>query len=289
MMRGGGCMDMNGKVVLITGASGGLGKAAATALAATGATVILGCRDAKKGELARAEIAAATGSRSLKVLTLDVADLASIRAAVEKLKREHPALHVLINNAGAWLLERSESKDGLELQWQTNVVGPHYLTLLLLPLLEASGSGRIVNVASTAAGGLVLDDVEMTGRKYDGLKQYSVTKQANRMLTWALARRLAGKPVVANAMSPGLVATDLTRNLSGFLKMMFTFMRLFSRTPEKGADTIVWLASSDEPATQSGKFFIDRKVKPCKFADPAQEEKLWALVARQAHAEALAA
>src|SRR5262249_55791749 len=119
----------------------------------------------------------------VSIVQLDLASSASVRAAADEVRKKHKTLDVLVNNAGAWWADRRESKDGIELQWATNVVGPHQLTLLLLPLLEASGHGRIVNVASTAAGGLDLDDPEYKKRPYSGLKAYSATKQANRMLT----------------------------------------------------------------------------------------------------------
>jgi NAD(P)-dependent dehydrogenase (short-subunit alcohol dehydrogenase family) len=279
---------MKGKTVLITGGNAGIGKAAATALAKLGATVILGCRDGHKGQAARDEIAAATQNQDISVLSVDVSSLASVRAAAEQLAKQHSKLDVLVNNAGAWFPDRTVTKDGLELQWATNVVGPHLLTLLLLPLLEKSGAGRIINVASTAAGGLDLDDPNIEKKSYNGVNVYSTTKQANRMLTWALARRLAGNPVVANALSPGLVGTDLNRNSRGFFKWMFKLLLLFARTPERGADTIVWLASDPAAGKATGTFFIDRKATKCKFADPVQEDKLWAIATKPTGETALA-
>lgn len=275
--------EMAGRVCLVTGANTGMGKVTAKALAGMGATVILGCRSPEKGAAAQAEIIAATGNQQVSVLELDLASLASVRRAAATVKLQHPKLDVLINNAAGWWQDRRVSPDGIELQWATNVLGPHVLTQELLPALIASGNGRIVNVASTAAGGLKLDEVGWE-KGYSGASVYSVTKQANRMLTWALARRLKGRPVTVNAMSPGLVNTDLNRNAQGGFKVVFKILKMFARTPEKGADTIVYLASSPEVQGTTDEFFVDRKKTPCKFRGEQAEEALWALCEKQAAA-----
>lgn len=275
--------QMAGRTCLVTGANTGIGKVTASALAGMGADVILGCRSRERGEAARAEIAAQHPGAKVSVLELNVASLASVRKAVDGLGGSLPQgkLDVLVNNAGAWWQERKVSPDGIELQWATNVLGPWYLTQLLVPALEKSGHGRIVNVASTAAGGLKLDEVGWERGSYSGASVYSACKQANRMLTWAQARRLAGKPVTANAMSPGLVNTELNRSAQGGFKLFFKFARFFARTPEKGADTVIYLASSPEVEGVTGKFYDDRKAVHCKFQNAAVEDQLWALCERQ--------
>src|SRR5690606_21030490 len=128
---------------------------------------------------------------------------------------------------------------------------------------------------STAAGSLDLDDVNWERRSYSGFRAYTATKQANRMLTWAWAERLAGDGVSANACSPGLVKTELNRSVKGFLGLFFTLTRPFARTPEKGADTALWLASAPELEGISGRFFVDRKDVPCKFRDAGAIKRLW--------------
>jgi NAD(P)-dependent dehydrogenase (short-subunit alcohol dehydrogenase family) len=276
--------DLQGKVAVVTGANTGMGKVIARELARLGAQVVLACRDPQKAEAARAEIAKDIGADRFEVGLLDVAKQASVREFAATLVRKHPKIDILVNNAGAWWLDRRESPDGIELQWATNVLGPHLLTQLLLPALKASGAGRIVNMASTAAGGLDLDDVEFKRRKFSGVSAYSATKQADRMLTWSLAEKLQGSGVVANAISPGLVATDLNRSTKGFFRFFFMLMKPMARTPEKGADTAVWLAASPEAAGQSGKFFVDRKERPCKFRVPDQMERLWQLCEAQSAA-----
>jgi NAD(P)-dependent dehydrogenase (short-subunit alcohol dehydrogenase family) len=267
--------DLSGRTCLVTGANTGIGKEIARALARMGATVILGCRNEQKGEAARAELAAETGNSRLSVMKVDLSSLASVREFASRVLAAHPKLDVLVNNAGLWTTKRELSADGIELQWATNVLGPHLLTQLLLPALEASGHGRIINLASTAAGGLDLDDVEISRKKYSGVSAYSTTKQANRMLTWALASRLRGKPVTVNAISPGLVNTELNRNAQGVFAVVFTLTKLFARTPQQGADTAIWLAASPQVEGLTDRFWVDRKEQDCKFRDMAACEKLW--------------
>ncbi len=197
-----------------------------------------------------------------------------MRASAKALAEKHPRIDVLVNNAGAWWMDRRESPDGVELQWATNVLGPHMLTQLLVEPLKAA-RGRVVNVASMAAGGLELEDVGYAKKSYSGVKAYSTTKQANRMLTWAWAERLKADGITANALSPGLVNTELNCGAGVIFMGLFSFARLFAKTPEKGADTIVWLATSPEVAGVTGKFFEERKEKPCKFREPAAIERLW--------------
>ena len=250
--------DMQGKIVVLTGANAGIGRATAQALVAAGAHVVMACRNLDKAEAARAEIAAAVGGADrLEPMPLDISDLASVTRFAAELRGRHARVDVLINNAGAWWPERHSSAQQHELQWATNVLGAHLLTKLLqAPLVAARG--RVINVASTAAGSLDLADVDWNSRPYDGIKAYSATKQADRMLSWVWADALAGTGVTVNAMSPGLVATEFNRSASGFFKFMFKMMRPLSRTPEKGADTVVWLASAPEIAGKTNGFYVDR-------------------------------
>jgi retinol dehydrogenase-12 len=257
---------LNGKTAVVTGASSGLGLEIARGLAARGATVILACRDLGRGRAAADSIRAGLPGADLTVEALDLASLASVRAFAQRAVGAYPRLDILVNNAGGWSQQAERSADGFELIWATNVLGPHLLTRLLLPSLQAVGTGRIVNLSSTVAGGLDLADPEYKNKPFDGFKSYSQSKQANRMLTWSLAARLAGSGATANAMSPGLVKTNLNRNIHGPLKLVFgVVVPLFGKSPAKGADTALWLAG--DPALQgvNGKFFEDRKEKPCQF------------------------
>jgi NAD(P)-dependent dehydrogenase (short-subunit alcohol dehydrogenase family) len=271
--------NLQGKVAVVTGANSGIGKEIARALAGMGAEVVLACRSRERAEAARSELA--TGGGRVSVRELDLANLASVRAFASNWLAEKKPLHILVNNAGMWTTDRQVSADGIELQWATNVLGPHLLTQLLLPALVASGGARVVTLASTAAGGLELGDVEYQSRPYSAMTAYSATKQANRMLSWAWAERLAGKPVTLNAMSPGLVNTELNRNAQGGFAVLFKLTKLFARTPAQGADSAVYLAASSEVAGQSGGFYVDRKRVPCKFHDPAAEARLWSICEEQ--------
>jgi NAD(P)-dependent dehydrogenase (short-subunit alcohol dehydrogenase family) len=251
---------------LVTGANAGIGFEIAKGLARTGASVVLACRDRSKGEAALSTIAGQT-----ELLIVDLASQRSIRAAAREFAESHSTLDVLVNNAGVGLKSRQESPDGIELTFATNVLGYHLLTALLLDPLRRAEAARIVNVASTYAFGLDLEDVEFRRRPYEPVTAYTQTKQANRMLTWALARRLEGTSVTANAMAPGAVDTALLHTLAPGSS---------GRTPAQGADTAIWLATSPEVAGVSGRFWFDRKERRCEFRGVDQEETLWALCDR---------
>jgi NAD(P)-dependent dehydrogenase (short-subunit alcohol dehydrogenase family) len=265
---------MNGKVCLITGANTGHGKAVATALARMGATVIMGCRSIERGEAARAQLRLETGHDRISVLPMDLSSQKSVRDAADRFLTEHRALDVLVNNAGAWWADRRLSPDGIELVWATNILGPFLLTRLLLPALRASGAGRIVNVASSYASGLDLDDVEFAQRPYSGIHAYQASKQAVRMLTWTLADQLSGGPVVANALCPGFMKTELGRNAPKGFRIFLWLARPFQNTPEQGADTAIWLAWSPEAGKTTSQFFVKRSPTLCRFRDPAARGRL---------------
>jgi NAD(P)-dependent dehydrogenase (short-subunit alcohol dehydrogenase family) len=183
-----------------------------------------------------------------------------------------------VNNAGVWMSRKAKSPDGIELTWATNVLGYHLAAELLLPLLRRAPRARIVNVASQLAGGLELDDVQYERRPYDGRAAYAQSKQADRLLTWSLARRLAGTSVTANALHPGFVATEIFGKGGGVVGMTVSlYSKLRAKRPEEGADTAVWLAASPDVEGRSGLFWVDRQEKRCRFRDEAQEDALLAL------------
>jgi NAD(P)-dependent dehydrogenase (short-subunit alcohol dehydrogenase family) len=270
--------DLSGKTCLVTGASAGIGKATAAELARLGARVVMAVRDAGKGERARREILGATGRADVELAIVDLASQASIRAFAAEAARRFPSLDVLVNNAGVWINRKAKGPDGIELTWATNVLGYHLATELLLPLLRRAPRARIVNVASQLAGGLELDDVEYERRPYDGQAAYAQSKQADRMLTWELARRLASSAVTANALHPGFVATEIFGKGGGFVGMAASvYSKMRARKPADGADTVVYLAASPDVEGRSGLFWMDRQEKRCRFRDEAQEEALAAL------------
>ncbi len=268
---------LSGQTCVVTGASSGIGKAAALGLARLGANVVLACRNAGRGAAARDEIASATQAK-VEFATVDLSDQGSIRGFAEALLTGHGKLEVLVNNAGGWHHERSASADGIELTWATNVLGYFLLTELLLDRLRESAPARIVNVASNMAGKLDLEDVEFHRRPYRGLSAYSQSKQANQMLTFALARRIEGTGITVNAVHPGGVRTGIYRKGGGLVATLSSgLIGLFGRSPERGADTIVWLAASPEVAGENGKFWFDRRELPSPFHDEPAEESLWRL------------
>ncbi|HEX9186197.1 MAG TPA: SDR family NAD(P)-dependent oxidoreductase [Vicinamibacteria bacterium] len=271
--------DLSGKTCLVTGASAGIGLATARELARLGARVVMAVRDPVKGERARRAVMGETG-RDVELAVVDVASRASVRAFARDLAARHPRLDVLVNNAGIWIERRRLSPDGVELTWATNVLGTFLVTDLLLPLLRAAGRARVVNVASQLAGELDLADVQFERRPWSGRSAYAQSKQADRMLTWALARRLFGTGITANAMHPGFVATEIFGKGGGLTSLALSlYARLRAKRPEEGADTVVWLAASPDVEGRSGLFWIDRQERRCRFRDETAEEALWALCA----------
>ena len=272
--------NLSGRTCLVSGASSGIGKQTALELARRGARVVLACRSVRRGEAARREIVSATGSAAVEVMEVDLADQTSIRRFGKTFLERYPALHVLVNNAGIWSTRRRLSPAGIELTWATNVLGYFLLTELLLERLQGSAPARIVNVASRRAGELDLSDVQFQRRPYSGVSAYSQSKQADRMLTWALARRLEGSGVTANALHPGMVRTAIFRKGGGPLGWIAAlYSKLFGLSVAAGADTVVWLAASPAVEGMSGKFWSRRKERACRFRDPEAEEKLWRLCA----------
>ena len=244
-----------------------------------GATLTLACRDVEKGERVAAGIRRQPGAGVVEVLHLDASSAPSIAAFA----REHAAraerLDVLVNNAGVANGRRLLNDEGLELTFATNVLGYHRLSLALLDRLAAGAPSRIVNVASTFASHLDLDDLQFERRPYDELQAYAQSKACNRLLTWALARRVQARGIAVNAMAPGFVpATGLSRNLSPELRQMYATRT--GRSLAEGADTAVWLASSEEAAGFTGKFFYDRRELPCEFRNERAEERLWQMCER---------
>jgi NAD(P)-dependent dehydrogenase (short-subunit alcohol dehydrogenase family) len=272
---------MAGKTCLVTGANSGIGLETARALARAGARVVMGCRDRARGEAAWSEIAPTAGSGTLDLAVFDQSSPRQVRAFAESFARENPRLDVLVNNAGTWLARREETPEGLERTWATNMLGYFALTDALRPLLLRSGSARVVNVASELARDLDLTDVEFRRRPYDGVAAYAQSKQANRMWTWALARRLEGTQVTANAVHPGGVNTPLFRKGGGWKGLAgAAYGRLMGKTPEEGADTVVFLAADPAVQGRNGRFWADRVERACRFRDPQLEEALYALCER---------
>ena len=271
--------SMKGKRAIITGPTSGVGKEIATGLAALGAELILACRDIKKGNRTAAEITRRTGSSKLVVMKIDTSSQKSIREFAREFRRRYRRLDVLVNNAAGnrGTLPKINSVDGIELTFATNVLGYFLLTQELLDVLKRSAPARIVNVASEYASDLDLDDLQFDSRPFESFRAYAQSKACDRLLTWALARRLDGSGVTANALTPGLITeTGLYRNATPEL---ITRLTQYSggRTSAQGADTAIWLASSPEVEGVSSKFFVEREEHTCEFRNKKNEEKLWSI------------
>jgi len=261
--------NMRGKVVVVTGATGGIGKEIARGVARLGGDVVVAARNHARGEAVRAELAAEDAGGEISTLPLDVSDLSSVRTFAAGINGRYQKLDVLVNNAGAWFTERRESPDGYELTFATNVLGPHLLTELLLDRLRAAPQGRVVNLISTITGKYDPTDLQYTRRKYSGYDAYAQSKQALTMLTVGLARRMSDSTVTANAAEPGFVRTGFNSNASGMQAAMIKmFARMMAVTPAKGADCPLWAATAPELNGVTGKRLGDRKEKPLLFGDP---------------------
>jgi retinol dehydrogenase-12 len=274
--------SMAGKTVIVTGGNSGIGQATAVALARTGARTIITARDPGRGQAAVEEIRRASGSDQVELVVFDLGDLASVRAGAAELLAGCPRIDVLINNAGLVLTDRSETVDGYESTFAVNHLGPFLLTELLTDRLVASAPSRVVNVASTAhrsaRHGLDFDDLQ-SRRGYKGMQVYGSSKLANILFTTELARRLSGKAVTVNAVHPGTVATGYGRDgdTRGLLAFGLKVIKPFILTPEKGAETSVFLASSPEVAGVTGKYFVKSKARNPSAAaqDEAAAHRLW--------------
>jgi len=268
------------KHIAITGPTAGIGRAASLELARRGARLTLFCRSPDKGEALAAEIEAAGGGRPA-VIVMDMADLGSVRRAAEEFLAAEQSLDVLLNNAGLINTQRRETVDGFEETLAVNHFAPFLLTGLLLPALRAPATARIVNVASDAHAfvkGMGFDDLQAT-RGYRTFREYGRSKLANILFTRSLARRLQGSGITVNCLHPGAVGTSLGAQNGALAKVLLPLLRPFFRTPERGAETSVYLCTSDEVADVSGEYFVNCKLARAKpwARDDEAAETLWAL------------
>jgi NAD(P)-dependent dehydrogenase (short-subunit alcohol dehydrogenase family) len=269
--------SMEGRVALVTGAASGIGRATAIGLAREGATVVLLVRTAARGEQALADVRASVPNATLEILECDLAVQASIREAAQRFRAGHDRLDVLVNAAGVFVKDKTLSPDGIELTFATNYLAYFLLTRELLPLLKSSAPARVVNVSSKYGRTTIdFDDLQKLKTPYSYLKATPQTMLARVMFTQELARQLEGTGVVVNAVHPGLVAkTRLLQDTGGPFKWATD---TFGRTPEQGADTVLWLAMAPETATVTGQLFTKRKAIPTpgQGSDPAARTRLWA-------------
>jgi retinol dehydrogenase-12 len=271
---------MKNRVCVITGGTDGIGKAAAHALALQGARLLIHGRDPDKGARAVAELKKRSHNAAIEFLQADFSSLADVRRLAETIIARTPRIDVLINNAGAIFVKRTLSRDGHEMTFAVNHLAPFLLTHLLVDTLKSGEPGRIVTTASHAHRGakIAFDDLDAV-RKYSAMGAYGSSKLANILFTRALAKRLEGTAVTATCLHPGFVRTSFGRNneVSPLLKGIFGFIARFARSPEKGAETLVYLATSQEVQGASGGYYFDCKRTPPSAAaqDDGTAEHLW--------------
>jgi NAD(P)-dependent dehydrogenase (short-subunit alcohol dehydrogenase family) len=272
--------DMQGKRCLVTGATQGIGRAAALALARRGASVVIVGRDPKRTPETAEELRQESGNPHVEAFVADLSLMAEVRRVAREYASRYPRLDALINNAGAVFAQRQLTTDGYERTFALNHLAYYALTRDLLELLRRSAPARVVNLSSIVHTMERLDfDDLMVERRYTGMRAYKRSKLANVMFTFELSRRLQGTGVTANCVHPGIVRTNFgkvdLKNL--FTSIIGPLVRPFLLGPEQGADTAVWLASSPEVEGVTGKYFIkrkERKVNP-QALDNAACARLW--------------
>jgi NAD(P)-dependent dehydrogenase (short-subunit alcohol dehydrogenase family) len=274
---------MQGKVCVITGATSGIGLVAAERLAAMGARLLLVGRDPARGEAALRAIKARTPRADLRIVYGDLSRLSEMNRVSGEIAALQPRIDVLINNAGAMFQERGVTEDGLERTFALNHMSYFVLTNRLKDRLVAAGPARIVNTASGAHQGQNLDFADLQSeRNYRGLRVYGRSKLANILFTRELSRRLTGTGLTVNCLHPGFVATRIGQNNNRIFRVGLAIAKRFALSPEKGAETIVYLASSPEVASVSGGYFYQsRPATPSPAArDDATAKRLWEESAR---------
>lgn len=271
-----------GRQVMVTGCTAGLGRAGAIQLAEMGADVALVCRNRSKGEALQREIAQQTRRDCASLFVGDLGSQRDIHAIAEAYLATDRPLHVLFNNAGVIMQRKTETVDGFETTFGVNHIGHFLLTLLLVERLEASAPARIVNTASDAhrsSGGRLDFDNLRAEKKFSIMRAYGSSKLANILFTRELARRLEGRGITVNAFHPGMVGSEFSKNNGLLARIVMSLLRPFSRSPEKGAETGIYLCTSSEVEGETGRYYYD-----CKEHEPAEQamndedaKRLWEL------------
>jgi NAD(P)-dependent dehydrogenase (short-subunit alcohol dehydrogenase family) len=272
---------MHGKTVLITGANSGIGFVTARELAKKGARVLMVCRDGKRGAHARTEVAQVATGGAPELLLADMSSQQSVRVLAGDVRQRFPKIDVLINNAGGIFAERGFTVDGIERTFATNHLGPFLLTNLVIDLVTAGIGGRIVNVASEAYSSR-LNFGNLDGEKsYGFLNAYFRSKLENIIFSFELARRLEGSGVTVNCMSPGPTSTRFGDNMTGLAGLFPRLVKKLFPGPEKGARTLIYLASSPDVDGISGRFFLRQQALRTKpvTTDTEVAARLWRISA----------
>jgi NAD(P)-dependent dehydrogenase (short-subunit alcohol dehydrogenase family) len=271
-------MTLEGKTCLVTGATSGIGKEIALGLAVMGATVVLAGRKRERCEAAMQEIRAKVNDASVSYLVADLSSQASVRQLAKEYAGAHRRLDVLVNNAGVFLARRTTTIDGIEYTLAVNHLAPFLLTGLLIDIIKASSPARIIITSSVAHSGarIDFDDIQFERKPYSGIRAYGQSKLANILFTKELARRLEGSGVTANCFHPGAVRTNLLQGNPWHYRLVWNAAGSFFLSPEKGADTGIYLASSPDVEGVTGKYFVKREqVEPTDGAGDKEAARLW--------------
>ena len=269
-------LSLQNQVCLVTGATAGLGKAVAVQLAQRGATVVIVARTQAAGDAAVAEIKTQTSRATVSALSGDLSSLAAVRRLAAQFREGHDRLHVLINNAAVFKQQRTVTGEGLELMFATNHLAPFLLTNLLLDRLQASAPSTVITVSAPSTSKLNFDDLQ-GARRFSALNAFGASKAANLLFTFALARRLGGVGVTANAYHPGIVRTRLMREAPAPMRLLLSLFSFMAQPPEKAAAGLAWLAET-RGAGVSGQLFHGQKpiTTSAYTHDETVQERLWA-------------
>ncbi|MFQ5552559.1 MAG: SDR family oxidoreductase [Thermoplasmata archaeon] len=274
---------MEGKTCLVTGANSGIGRATAEGLASMGAHVVMVSRSRQRGEAAQEEIQSSYPDSSVDLLLADLSDQGAVRDLGSEVGKAYASLDVLVNNAGALISPRQETVDGLEYTFALNHLAPFLLTNRLRDLLRASAPARVVNVTSEAhtMGRIHFDDLQGLHR-YRALGAYNQSKLGNVLFTYELARQLADSGVTVNCVHPGGVNTNFGNNAKGAFAAMFRMLKPFMRSPEKGAETVLFAATAPELEGVTGLYLIDKEARASsrRSYDEELARRLWDVSAR---------
>jgi len=263
--------EMQGKKCMVTGATSGIGLVTARKLAQKGAAVVVAGRSQEKAQCAADQIRSETGSELVDFVWADMSSHTEIREMAGEVQRRYSRLDVLVNNAGAYFLRRQESVDGYEMTFTTNHLSYFLLTDLLLHLIKASAPARIINVSSNSHYNNPLDYADLQNKaRYRGMQPYGRSKFANVLFTYELARRLQESEISVNALHPGFVRTNMGKNNGWFARLILPLVQLQGVTPEVGAETTIFLATSPEVKGITGKYFVN---KVAVDSDPATYDK----------------
>ena len=274
-------VSMTGRTVLVTGGTGGIGRATATALARAGARVGIVGRDRERTAAVAREMTDSVPGAQIDAFAADMSSQAEVRRLAAEVLAQYPRLHVLVNNVGGSWATRHVTSDGLEHTLAVNHLAPFLLTTLLLDRLVASAPARVVTVSSGAQSMGRIDVEDLQGeRSYSANRAYNQSKLANVMFTYELARRLEGTGVTANALHPGVVRTSFGQeDPQPFFRLLSPVVLPFMKTPEQGAATSIYLASSPEVEGVTGTYFVNSRPKRSNKAsyDRAAAARLWRL------------